>query len=296
MEGIKHLNLVEYIEVGKRQHEDWILMDYFPMKSVESYFAAQPSRRTLESVLRVVDHTLQGLIHLGLNGVVHRDIKPSNILVRLNDQGELEFVICDYGLSRQRSANDSMTFQGEAAAWYACVDSLDGDSSVRYSSLVDIRALGATLYRLLSGRPPLYREASSARIGREFLGLPGALRADHDTTVSLATLKPLLQVVKPISLCTLDPGIPQELSDLVDRWLSINRVDRVPAGLDLSNEQTILEAALVEVKTIIGRLAGPDRLADPHRPVGGPLIAEKGLPDADEGLAGSGIGAHDDRS
>jgi serine/threonine protein kinase len=84
--------------------------------------------------------------------VVHRDLKPANLMV--NSRGDLK--ITDFGIAR--SLNDSMTrvsvsnHAGTLA--YMSPEQSNGGSPAPAD---DIYAFGATLYDLLTGRPPFFR-------------------------------------------------------------------------------------------------------------------------------------------
>src|SRR6266849_3606007 len=84
--------------------------------------------------------------------IIHRDLKPGNLMV--NQRGELK--VSDFGIAR--SLGDSLSKitmeQGRSGTLvYMSPQQLDGE---RGSHLDDIYSLGATLYDLLTSRPPFY--------------------------------------------------------------------------------------------------------------------------------------------
>jgi serine/threonine protein kinase/Flp pilus assembly protein TadD len=84
--------------------------------------------------------------------VIHRDLKPSNLMV--NQRGDLK--ITDFGIAR--SLVDSATRltgeQGRSGTLvYMSPQQLNGERSTR---LDDIYSLGASIYELLSSKPPFY--------------------------------------------------------------------------------------------------------------------------------------------
>src|SRR5262249_29714235 len=84
--------------------------------------------------------------------VIHRDLKPSNLMV--NQRGDLK--ITDFGIAR--SLADSATRltgeQGRSGTLvYMSPQQLNGERSTHFD---DIYSLGATIYELLSSKPPFY--------------------------------------------------------------------------------------------------------------------------------------------
>jgi serine/threonine-protein kinase len=84
--------------------------------------------------------------------VIHRDLKPSNLMV--NQRGDLK--ITDFGIAR--SLADSATrFTGEqgrsGTLVYMSPQQLGGEHGTH---LDDIYSLGATIYELLTSKPPFY--------------------------------------------------------------------------------------------------------------------------------------------
>ncbi|MDP9187453.1 MAG: serine/threonine protein kinase, partial [Verrucomicrobiota bacterium] len=84
--------------------------------------------------------------------IIHRDLKPANLMV--NQKGDLK--VSDFGIAH--SIGDSMSKltmeQGRSGTLvYMSPQQLDGE---RGTHLDDIYSLGATLYDLLTGKPPFY--------------------------------------------------------------------------------------------------------------------------------------------
>jgi serine/threonine protein kinase len=84
--------------------------------------------------------------------VIHRDLKPANLMV--NQRGELK--ITDFGIARSLadSASRLTADQGRSGTLvYMSPQQLNGERSTH---LDDIYSLGATIYELLTSKPPFY--------------------------------------------------------------------------------------------------------------------------------------------
>src|SRR2546430_3442971 len=84
--------------------------------------------------------------------VIHRDLKPANLMV--NQRGDLK--VADFGIARSLvdSASRLTAEQGRSGTLvYMSPQQLSGD---RGTHLDDIYSLGATIYELLTSKPPFY--------------------------------------------------------------------------------------------------------------------------------------------
>lgn len=84
--------------------------------------------------------------------IVHRDLKPANLM--LTSKGELK--VTDFGIARSLSDSISMLTMNRGVSGtllYMSPQQLDGE---RASTLDDIYSVGATIYELLTSKPPFY--------------------------------------------------------------------------------------------------------------------------------------------
>ncbi len=107
--------------------------------------------------LHIVYQVAKALGHAHRTGIVHRDVKPDNILVTANGTAKL----LDLGLVRDRIDNQG---QGDQQRILSIVGTPDFSAPEQHRNpknavaASDVYSLGATLYYLLSGRPPFIGE------------------------------------------------------------------------------------------------------------------------------------------
>ncbi len=109
---------------------------------------------TIADACELMRTVAQGLSHAHAEGIVHRDVKPSNLM--LDRQGRVK--ILDFGLAQWNLLNESaneLTTVGQLMGTldYMAPEQAERNDGVDYRA--DLYALGATLFRLLTGRPPL---------------------------------------------------------------------------------------------------------------------------------------------
>ncbi|GAB5558945.1 MAG: hypothetical protein SynsKO_05920 [Synoicihabitans sp.] len=92
-------------------------------------------------------------------GMVHRDLKPANILITARGQAK----ISDFGVARSiaETMTRVSTFSGAGTLAFMSPQQFDGDPPTVAD---DWYALGATLYDLITGKPPFFRGAVSEQI------------------------------------------------------------------------------------------------------------------------------------
>lgn len=161
--------------------------------------------------------------------IVHRDLKPSNLMV--NARGDVK--VADFGIARSLTDSVSMLTMARGTSGtlaYMSPQQLDGE---RVSELDDIYSLGATLYELLTGKPPFYSGQIDRLVREKVPPTIAARRADLAVT-SKATVPPHWE--EAIAACLAkDPAArPKSASELKERLLSPARPAIPPLPLPVT--------------------------------------------------------------
>ncbi len=103
-------------------------------------------------------------------GLVHRDVKPANILIAGRD-GDHHAFLTDFGIAKRVASGTMATATG---TMLGTVDYMAPEQALgeRVDALADIYALGATLFKALTGRVPFPGEGDLARIVAKIDGQP----------------------------------------------------------------------------------------------------------------------------
>ncbi len=126
-------------------------MEYVSGKSLEAVLADHPNGLPVDEALAWFRGIASGVAYLHDHGIVHRDLKPGNIfsdegIVKVGDYGLSKFISC----SRRSGHTESI-----GTVHYMAPEVAHG----RYGKELDIYALGAVLYELLTGRVPFDGES-----------------------------------------------------------------------------------------------------------------------------------------
>ncbi|MFO0879098.1 MAG: serine/threonine-protein kinase [Gemmataceae bacterium] len=190
--SLDHPNIVRAYVVDQQADILYMAMEYAEGKDLQR-LVDDEGPLEVSRALRLVHAAALGLQHAHDAGWVHRDVKPSNLL--LTDRGEVK--VLDLGLARlnEDEGDDLTRARGTilGSADYLAPEQAIDSSSV--DARADVYSLGATLYFLLTGRPPFDGGCAVQKVARHHSMRP----------------RPL-QVVRA--------GISPEVEALVDRMLS----------------------------------------------------------------------------
>jgi serine/threonine protein kinase len=208
---LDHPNVVQVHGMGLEEQVPYYAMEYVEGETLARVIAeirdAEPGHVTTfgkkedaQYFLRIADAFVEvadALQHAHSKGVIHRDVKPSNLI--LDHEGRLR--ILDFGLARHEG-HDSLTTSGDLVGTVQYMSPEQArPRKIKVDHRTDVYSIGATLYEVLTGRPP-------------FRG------KNHAETLS--------QIIErdPVELRNVNKQVPKDLETIVLKCLRKDPDDR----------------------------------------------------------------------
>jgi serine/threonine-protein kinase len=153
---LSHPNLIAAVDAGEVDGHLYYIMEYVEGMSVEEALARQQvfdERTALEITLEVAE----ALAFLHAQGLLHRDIKPANVILCRGGGVKL----ADLGLARSTADHELDAFEeGKAIGTPEYISPEQVNGGLEPDIRSDIYSLGATLYRMVTGRVPYTGETA----------------------------------------------------------------------------------------------------------------------------------------
>ena len=148
---MKHSGIVRVIDVFEENGTAYYAMEYIDGQSLSDVVKKRGKLPEAEAVGYILQ-VAEALKYVHSLNRLHLDIKPGNIM--LNKEGKA--VLIDFGASKHyddETGENTSTLLGINTKGYAPVEQMN-QSFKSFSPATDIYALGATLYKLLTGITP----------------------------------------------------------------------------------------------------------------------------------------------
>jgi HEAT repeat protein/tRNA A-37 threonylcarbamoyl transferase component Bud32 len=208
---ITHKNVIRIYDFLYMQGNYAISMEYFPSHTLGSEVVNEKPLELRRAIQFGID-MCNGMTVAHHVGIVHRDLKPANVLI--NQEGLLKIV--DFGVAAaHREGDTQLTKTGYVigSPKYMAPEQILGK---KVDERADIYALGVIMYEMVTGVPPYSR-------------------GDH-MSVMYQHVQGKARVPREIN-----PALPQPLSDLVAKAMSVDKSKRHQSMEEL---RTALEKSL----------------------------------------------------
>jgi len=199
--SLAHPHILGIHETGTWERGIWLALEYCPAGSIADTLPMPWDPPDAATLVIAVAQAVQ-VAHN--KGIIHYDIKPANILIGLEKQPKL----ADFGLAQAASLASS-PLDPVSVLGTASYMAPEQAKSLPCDHRVDIHALGAVLYTLLTGRAPFKAEN----------GYEALLLAAH---------------ALPPTPAQLNPGITAALSAVCMKCLAKDPADRYASAGDLA--------------------------------------------------------------
>jgi serine/threonine-protein kinase len=146
---LRHPNIVQVYEVGEHGGLPYFSLEFCPGGSLERKLNGTPLAP--REAAELVGKLARAIHEAHRKGILHRDLKPANVLV--GEDGTPK--ITDFGLAKRLDAPSGQTASGAILGTpsYMAPEQAAGKTN-EIGPSADVYGLGATLYELLTGRPP----------------------------------------------------------------------------------------------------------------------------------------------
>lgn len=220
---LQHPNIVQIFEIGQHEGYDYLSLEYVAGGSLAQHIArAKPTFRNSGQMILTL---AQAIHHAHERGIIHRDLKPANVL--LTTEGELK--IADFGLAKhvyENSLRQTATGTVVGTPAYMSPEQAAGRTA-HIGPGSDVYSLGAILYELLTGRPPIQG------------------RSNWDTLEQIVRLEP----TAPRRLCR---EVPRDLDTICIRCLEKEPHNRYVSAAQLAADL----ARFLDGQPIVARPVG----------------------------------------
>jgi HEAT repeat protein/tRNA A-37 threonylcarbamoyl transferase component Bud32 len=200
---ITHPNIIRIYDFLQIRGHYAISMEYFASHTLGGEIS-EGKPMPMSRAIRFGVDMANGMAVAHKVGIVHRDLKPANVLI--NDEGVLKIV--DFGVAAAHKDGDTqLTKTGYVigSPKYMAPEQILGK---KVDERADVYSVGVILYEMLTGSPPYHR-------------------GDH---MSVMYQHVQGRARPPIEL---NPDLPQELSDLVMKAMSVDKGKRIQTMDDL---------------------------------------------------------------
>jgi tetratricopeptide (TPR) repeat protein len=194
---LSHPNIVEVLNYVADNGTGYMVMEHVEGQTLEEWLRARATPPQLTELGPIFDPIFDAIEYVHSKGLIHRDIAPDNIMIR---KGDSRPVLIDFGALKiieehTRAHGTAPKSFGVAKMNYSPPEQTEDGAQV--DPRVDIYSLAATIYRALSGKPPIdsdKRKTDIALRGQDSyvpmasatqVPLPPAFSATIDAAMSL---------------------------------------------------------------------------------------------------------------
>ena len=153
MARMEHPNIVRVTDSFEDNGTFYYVMDYIEGQNLNDFIKKYPM--SVDNATSTIKKVAEALIYMhDTMHMLHLDLKPGNIMRR---KGDGHIFLIDFGLSKHFDANgapETSTTIGLGTSGYAPIEQANQAKSGEFRPTIDVYALGATFFKLLTGKTP----------------------------------------------------------------------------------------------------------------------------------------------
>ena len=221
---IRHKNIVDIFSFGDlpdgRHYYVMELLEGVPLDVYLDHTGRLPIEECL-SILHLIAKAL-GAAHDA--GIAHRDLKPENVFLEIDDEGNVQPKILDFGMAKLLAPNSVTVHKTRSGAPMGSPRYMSPEQclGVAVDHRTDVYAFGCMAYRMLTGVPP-FDATSALELMMAHVSMPPAPLSSHGADINPEFDEPVLRMLEK------QPGDrPQTLIDAYELLASVaNRVGAI---------------------------------------------------------------------
>jgi hypothetical protein len=242
---ITHPNVGHIYFIGEEAGRLYFAMEYVAGETLAARLAAGPL--TVDDALAIVRSAALGLREAQRSGITHRDIKPSNLMI----DGHGMVKVLDFGLAASTPGASGELDDGPVAQTslagtplYMAPEQARGEP---IDFRADIYALGATLFHLVSGRPPFEADDLGTLLSKHASAMRPAVPRRGQPRTTIAAIDALCsRMMAPA------PADRFASYDELIRAIELASVEHMrPAGLWVRSMATSVDCMLAVFATLL---------------------------------------------
>lgn len=149
---LQHPNIVKVFDVFDENNTTYYVMEFLEGQNLDDYIK-QCGFIEEDEAIRIISEIGDALSYMHSKKMLHLDIKPKNIMRKSDGKDYL----IDFGLSKQFTDDgepESSTSIGLGTPGYAPIEQAGYKQDGSFPATLDVYALGATLFKMLTGKRP----------------------------------------------------------------------------------------------------------------------------------------------
>jgi tetratricopeptide (TPR) repeat protein/predicted Ser/Thr protein kinase len=173
LEKLSHPGIVRYVAHGETMGDK----PYLAMEWINGETLGKRLSRTgltMAESVRMVTRIAETLATAHAKGVIHRDIKPGNLILR--DQNVHDPTLIDFGIARMGLGASSLTNTGVMLGTLGYMAPEQARGTKQLDARADVFALGAVLFKCLTGLPAFAGEDEIAILAKMLFEQPPRVR------------------------------------------------------------------------------------------------------------------------